>query len=202
MLAVPGRPKGRATMRTLFLLLIAGFACSSFAEDLKLEKKKVGRPGELTQEEEDKLDKFLQKFVQYDIRADRKTPLSADEKKIVAEFNALGPEAIPALIRTLNQSAKQSHSCPTVTIRAKLKALVRVSEDERVLDYMRDEIGTGLDPSMRRKYGLDELRFATVLRKRELYDIKLAERASQSKNPSASKSPSGSNSRTGEGPPK
>ncbi len=188
----------------LLLLLIFSTALPVLGEDLKLEKKKVGRPGELTQEEEDKLDKFLEKFVQYDIRADGRSPLTPEEKQLVAELNGLGLEAIPALIRSLNKSAKHGHSCPTVTIRDKLKSLVRLSEDERVLDYMRDEIGTGLDPGVRRKYGLDELRFATILRKRELYDVKLAERAAQSKNPSASSGSgsAGARNRSGEGPPK
>ncbi len=184
----------------LAFLILASFA---LAEDLKLEKKKIGLPGELSQEEEDKIDRFLEKFVKYDIRAEGLSPLSPAEKKIVAEFNSLGPEAIPSLIRTLNQSAKRGHSCPTVTIRDKLRSFVRQSDSERLLDYMRDEIGTGLEPAVRRKYGLDELRLATVFRKRELYDAKLAERASQSKNPSASSSStSGSKSRSGEGPPK
>jgi hypothetical protein len=185
--------------RFLILLTSVLLVGVAVADDSQLEKKKVGRPGELSQDEEDQLDKFLDKFVKYDIRADNRRPLTPDEKKIVGEFNSLGLEAIPALIRTLNKSAKQSYSCPVVTIRDKLKSLIRQSEDERVLDYMRYEIGAGLEPGVRRKYGLDELRLATVLRKKDLHDMRLAERASQSNSQASPQKPPG---RTGEGPPK
>src|SRR5947208_7741288 len=74
-------------------------------EQKEFSRKKSGRPGELTPEEEAKLDEIINAFILHDTGM-RYNP------KAVAALRNLGPEAIPALIRGLNRAATMSHSCP------------------------------------------------------------------------------------------
>jgi hypothetical protein len=100
-------------------------------------KRRVGRPGDLTPEEEDKLDKVLDQFIAHDIG------LRPNPKSLQA-LRDMGPEAIPALIRALNKTATMSHSCPVSMIQRKLATLLASSEDEEVLRYARAMIGSGV----------------------------------------------------------
>jgi hypothetical protein len=155
--------------RILALLFVAGLLSAALAQDSDLPVKKTGRPGQNTLEEEEKLDKIIDRFIQYDTGT-RRDPAA------LSELNSLGPEAIPALIRGLNKAAKSSYSCPVATIAKKLKQLLMASEDERTLDYARTDIGAGIgkptvyDPLFR------DLKVTTMLRKKQLAELRTAAR--------------------------
>lgn len=127
------------------------------------ERKKTGRLGELTLEEEAKLDKIIQDFIQHDLGV-RGNPAS------VKQLEALGAEAIPALVRGVNQSANYSHSCPVTVLSAKLASLIRRSDDPQVLAFIRAEIGAGVK-SNRYNSLLSRLKSETSLRQAKLRDL-------------------------------
>ena len=97
----------------------------------------------LTKEEEAKLETVVDRL----ILADTGRLRGDDARKAVKEFDKLGPEAIPALIRGLQRSAKMSQSCPVVLIAKKLIRLLDASTDPILLEYARDEIGAGIKGS-------------------------------------------------------
>jgi hypothetical protein len=170
--------------RWILTLCLAGCLLGGPAQDKGKEKdreselpgpRKTGRPGENTLQEEDALDKIIDRFIQYDLGVHR-------DPKAMAELNGLGPEAIPALIRGLNKSAKNGNSCPTVTLAKKLKQLLNASDDEKTLEFIRDNVGAGVgrtayDPLMR------DLKVATMLRKKQLAQLRAAAAAGAANSP-------------------
>ena len=114
-------------MRRILLILWLGcLACPVVADDKdksekgkatkddkpgELQTRKTGRPGELTTDEENKIDEIVDNFILYDTGARR-------NDKYRSDFETLGVEGIPGLVRGLNKSAKMSHSCPVSMIRA------------------------------------------------------------------------------------
>jgi hypothetical protein len=114
----------------------------------------------LTKEEEDRLDEIVERFMQYDIgRLQGKEGAQA-----LKAFKNLGPEAIPSLVRGLNRAAMIEHSCPVVVIAQKLGRLLAASDDQELLEYVRDNIGSGVGRT-RHAGVLQDLRFAVTLRK-------------------------------------
>ncbi len=114
----------------------------------------------LTDEEEDKLDAVIDRFIDADcgkLRGD-------DYKKAVQEFDKIGPEGIPALIRGLNKAAAIEGSCPAVVIARKLNRMLSTSEDRELLDYARENIGIGVGRT-RHAAVLQDLRVACMVRK-------------------------------------
>jgi hypothetical protein len=119
---------------------------------------------QLTEEEEDKIDEIINRF----IKGDTGQLVGEEAKQAERDFDALGPDAIPALIRGLNRAAKLEHSCPTLMIAKKLSRMLAASEDPKLLDFARDEIGTGV-PRGKHAGILAELRTrCLVLRKNVL----------------------------------
>jgi hypothetical protein len=117
----------------------------------------------LTKEEEDKLDAIVERYIQYDIGR-----LQGKEgAKALRDFKALGPEAIPSLVRGLNRAARIEHSCPVVVIAQKLVRLLAASEDQELMEYVRDNIGSGVGGT-RHAGVLKDLRFAVLMRKNAL----------------------------------
>jgi hypothetical protein len=117
----------------------------------------------LTKEEEDKLDAIVERYILYDIGR-----LQGKEgAKALKEFKALGAEAIPSLVRGLNRAAKIEHSCPVVVIAQKLNRLLAASEDQELLEYVKDNIGSGVG-STRHAGILQDLRLAVSMRKNAL----------------------------------
>lgn len=117
----------------------------------------------LTDEEEDKLDAIIDRFIDADtgkLRGD-------DYKKAVQEFEKLGPEAIPALIRGLNKAAIIEGSCPAVVIAKKLTKMLGATEDRELLEFARENIGAGVGKT-RHSAVLQDLRVACMLRKTAL----------------------------------
>jgi hypothetical protein len=97
----------------------------------------------LTAEEEDKIDGIIDRFMQYDIGTLR----GEEGARAKKEFDALQPEAIPALIRGLNRAAKLEHSCPATVIAKKLNGMLMTSKDVKLLEFAHDEIGAGVKNS-------------------------------------------------------
>jgi hypothetical protein len=117
----------------------------------------------LTKEEEDKLDEIVDRYILFDIGR-----LQGKEgAKALKDFKALGPEAIPSLVRGLNRAAKIEHSCPVVVIAQKLVRLLAASEDQELMEYVKDNIGSGVGPT-RHASVLQDLRLAVSMRKNAL----------------------------------
>ena len=114
----------------------------------------------LTPEEEDKLDKLIDQFILFDTGR----LAGAEGEKAKKEFDKLGREAIPALIRGLNKAAVLEHSCPTLVIGRKLSRMLLASNDQQLLDFAHDEIGAGVGRSQHAS-ALQDLRFQCQMRK-------------------------------------
>ncbi len=156
-------------IRMLAVLVAAGaLAWPGDAQDKKTDEKstelppvkKTGRPGELTPEEEDKLDMIVDAFIKFD------TGQSRDSKALL-ELNRLGPEAIGALIRGLNKSINNGHSCPVGVISKKLNQLISISEDPAVMDFIKENVGAGVKNS---QYDgvLNNLKLTAIYKKRQI----------------------------------
>ena len=123
----------------------------------------------LTKEEEAKVEKIIDRFIDYDTGKLR----GPEGLKALKDFKDLGPEAIPYLIDGFNRAANLEHSCPASVIARKLVAFLRVSNDPELLDYARENIGSGV--TARRHQGvLKDLRLACTLRKSTLQRRALA----------------------------
>jgi hypothetical protein len=146
-----------ATVLTLALALLAG-------ED-PIDKTIPRRPSplapslpELTREEEEKLDRIIDRFMQFDIGR-----LQGEEgRSALRDFQKLGPESIPALLRGLQRAATIEHSCPVVVIAEKLQRLLMASDDRELLQLARDEIA-GVGPT-RHAAVLRDLRLRVAMR--------------------------------------
>lgn len=117
----------------------------------------------LTDEEEARLDDIIGRFIKYDSGQLG----GAEGMKARRDFEKLGPEAIPALIRGLNEAARIEHSCPAVTIARKLSRMLAVTEDTELLQFARENVGAGVGPS-RHAAVLSDLRLMCTLRKNQL----------------------------------
>jgi hypothetical protein len=114
----------------------------------------------LTEEEEDDLDRIIDNFIKFDTGK-----LSgAEARKAKAEFDKLGPEAIPALIRGLNRAATIEDSCPAVVIAKVIARMVSGSNDTKLMDFVRDNVGAGVGPT---RHGgvLKDLKFVAMMRR-------------------------------------
>lgn len=120
----------------------------------------TGRPGELDPEEEDRLDAIIERFIQHDLGI-------RPDAQAVQEFNQLGVEAIPALVRALNRTAPLAARCPPAMIAKKLNSLMLRVQDVEVLDFIRREVGAGIRSGPNVGI-LDSVRFNALLRKRQL----------------------------------
>jgi hypothetical protein len=119
----------------------------------------------LSDEEETKLDKVIDRFIQYDTGKLK----GAEAKQALSDFQKLGPAAIPALLRGLNKAAELNNSCPAVVIGKKLQRMLNRSNDVQLLEYARETIGTGT-VAPRHQGFLRELRVSCTLRKRAVID--------------------------------
>ena len=117
----------------------------------------------LTDEEEANLDRVINRL----ILADTGKLKGEEAKQAMAEFNKLGPEAIPALIRGVNRAAAIEHSCPVVLIAKKLGGMLGTSNDPELLEFARENIGAGVKAT-KHKGVLNTLRVQTVQRKNSL----------------------------------
>lgn len=114
----------------------------------------------LSDEEYAKIEKIIDRFIDFDSGL---LP-GNDGKKILADFEALGPEALPPLLEGLNKAANLQASCPAVIIAKKIKKLIIASTDGQLLDYVRDSVGLGVTIP-RHQNSLKDLKLACMLRK-------------------------------------
>jgi hypothetical protein len=150
---------------TLLALAVAMFAADAERPRPGLRKRPPAesKPRELTREEEEKLDAIVNRVILADIGR-----LSKPEaRKALKTFDALGAEAIPAMIRGLNKAAKSNHTCPVLVISKKLGRLLDASRDPKMLEFARDEIGADIGRS-RYAGTLQGLRVKAMLRKNAL----------------------------------
>jgi len=117
----------------------------------------------LTEEEEAKLDAIIDRFIAYDTG---KLP-GPEGKEAFRAFHNLGPEATFALIRGMNKSALIDHSCPALTIARKLQSTLRTTQDTRLLEYAKENVGLGVERS-RHMTAIKELRLTATTRKSQL----------------------------------
>ncbi|HKI35888.1 MAG TPA: HEAT repeat domain-containing protein [Gemmataceae bacterium] len=96
-----------------------------------------------TPEREALYDRVVGRFILYDIGRLR----GLEGRKAAADFEALGPDAIRALVRGLNRSATLDASCPVVAISGKLGTLLAACNDVELLAEVRDSIGKGVGPT-------------------------------------------------------
>jgi hypothetical protein len=126
----------------------------------------------LTKEEEDKFDEVIDRM----IKADTGKLKGDDAKQAMRDFDKLGPEAIPGLIRGINRAAQLEHSCPTLVIQKKLGRMLLGSHDTELLEFARDNIGAGVGKSLHMR-ALQDLRVQCMLRKNALLRSGLASSA-------------------------
>jgi hypothetical protein len=117
----------------------------------------------LTSDEEGQLDKIIDRFMLFDTGQLK----GEDGKAALQDFQKLGPESIPALIRGINRAAVMEQSCPTLVIAKKLKTMLAVSDDQDLLDFAHDEIAAGIERS-RLMNILQDLRVMCMLRRNAL----------------------------------
>jgi hypothetical protein len=114
----------------------------------------------LTAEEEKHIQRVIDRFIRYEVGKLG----GAEGKKALADLKALGPEAIPGLVHGLNRAANLGGSCPAVIIAYRLELLLSATEDRKLLDYVRDNVGAGVTVKRHMK-ALQDLRLICMLRK-------------------------------------
>lgn len=98
---------------------------------------------ETTDAEEDEFDRVIDRFIEADTGKLR----GPEAKQAILAFQKLPPEATFALIRGLNKAAHINHSCPAVVIAKKLAGTIRSTRDPMLLEYVRENVGTGVERS-------------------------------------------------------
>jgi hypothetical protein len=149
----------------LFISLLLGLGLQVSNEPTQARNPNPLAPSlpELTRTEEQKIERIINRFID----ADSGQLPSTEVREAVNDFKNLKAEAIPALIQGLNRAAKIDHSCPAVTIAAKLARMLKASRDPMLLDFARENIGAGITQS-RHMVVIKDLRLRCTLRKRYL----------------------------------
>lgn len=135
----------------------------------------------LTEEEEAKIDEIIDRFIQFDTGKLK----GAEGKKALQDFQKLGPEAIPALIRGLNRAATIEATCPAATIGKKLVGMIKASDDTQLLEFARENIGLGVEKSPHMGI-IKDLRVACMVRKRDVMAKGVASKTQPKETPAGS----------------
>jgi hypothetical protein len=85
-------------------------------------------------------DDVVERFIQFDIGK----LLGEAGAKAREDFQRLGPQALPSLVRGLNRSASIHASCPVMVITSKIEAMLSENKDPELLKYAIDNIGRGV----------------------------------------------------------
>jgi hypothetical protein len=151
--------------RTLLSLALAVFAADPPTPEKERPKRSPIAPSlpYLTNEEEEKLDRIVDRFILFDTG---RLP-GAEGQQAARDFDKLGTEAIPALIRGLNKAATIEHSCPTLVISKRLSRMLMGSTDVELLEFAKDTIGAGVERSSHAGV-LKDMRFQCQMRKNQL----------------------------------
>ncbi|HZT83433.1 MAG TPA: HEAT repeat domain-containing protein, partial [Gemmataceae bacterium] len=118
----------------------------ALSEALLLTHRAEAAPKEVpkaTPEREALYDRAVQRFILYDVGRLR----GLEGRRAALDFETLGPDAIPALVRGLNRSATLDASCPVMAISDKLAALLARCNDQELLAQVRDAIGKDVGPT-------------------------------------------------------
>ncbi len=117
----------------------------------------------LTREEEDRIDKIIDRFILFDIG---QLP-GAEGQQAKADFDKLGPEAFFGLVRGFNKALEIEGSCPAVVIARKLMTIFRATDDPLLLAFARENLGVGVQ---RTPHGgvLKDLKMVALLRMRSV----------------------------------
>jgi hypothetical protein len=158
--AKPLAAMGETPMTTTLLTLTLAVMLSGDPDTPRKASSVAPSLPALTDEEEDKLDAIIDRFIDADCGKLR----GEDYKKAVQEFDKIGPEGIPALIRGLNKAATIEGSCPAVVIARKLTRMLATSEDRELLEFARENIGAGVGKT-RHAIVLQDLRVTCMVRK-------------------------------------
>jgi hypothetical protein len=158
-----------STILALSLFLPAGGDPPSRSSTPKKPSAIAPSLNELTDEEEEELDRVIDRFIAFDTGK----LTGAEGKKALKEFEKLGPDAIPALIRGMNRAAAIEHSCPALVIAKKLHKMLSTSDDLELLEFARENIGLGVLRSQHAGI-LQDLRLACTFRKSAVQRKKLA----------------------------
>lgn len=119
---------------------------------------------QLSREEEKALDELIDRFMRADVGA----LTGAEANQAVRDFQALGSESVPALIRGLNRAADINHTCPALQLSRKLMTLLSKSTDTELLEFARENIGAGVSDRSRHKGVFQQMRTELLLRKNAL----------------------------------
>jgi hypothetical protein len=93
---------------------------------------------------ESELDDVVNRFIEYDLGKLR----GVQGQRAVQEFNKLGSEAIPALVRGLNKAARYHASCPVGVLGGKLSEAVCQTSDPALIRFAIDHLGDGVTGDM------------------------------------------------------
>src|SRR5262245_2733100 len=116
----------------------------------------------LTDDEEERLDEIIYRFMDHDVGKLR----GQEGLKARQNFERLGPEAIPALLRGIHRAAAVNDSCPVVVISGKLGRMLGSTQDVKLLQFARDELA-GVGPT-RHASTIADLRTGIMLRRNAL----------------------------------
>src|SRR5262245_48332562 len=147
----------------LLVLILTSAGSLSAQETVKKRSPIAPSLPYLTNEEEEKLDRIIDRFILFDTG---RLP-GAEGQQAARDFEKLGYEAIPALIRGLNKAAGIDHSCPTLVISKKLSRLLAACDDQELLEFARDTLGAGVGATRHRRV-IEDLRTSCMLRKNAL----------------------------------
>lgn len=100
----------------------------------------------LSEKENAKLEAVVERFIRLEMG---NLPKSQEQEAKDALYR-LGPESIFALVDGFNRAARVESSCATVTIGKKIESIVRTSSDLEMIQYVRENLGVGLDKSGKR----------------------------------------------------
>ncbi len=122
----------------------------------------------LSEKENAKLEAVVDRFIRLEMG---NLPKSKEQEAKNAIYR-LGPEAIFALVDGFNKAARVESSCATVTIGKKIESIVRSSTDLELIQFVRENLGAGLDKSGKRPLpvtnSLRNVQTVCLLRKGEL----------------------------------
>ncbi len=107
---------------------------------LEVKDETVDPPVEEKIPDRERLDEIVDQFIEYDIG----NLSGAAGHRANFEFQRLGPEAIPSLVRGLNKAAGYSQSCPVCVISRSLESAMNKTSDPVMISFALDNIGRGV----------------------------------------------------------
>lgn len=100
------------------------------------------------------MDRIVERFIQYDVGQ-----LSGENgRQALIEFQSLGSESVPSLVRGLNHAARIQYSCPVGVLSEKLVQLLLQGKDSSLTEYVVRNLGQGVPETAPHQRRLDQLR--------------------------------------------